>query len=131
MFPGHIRNTASHLFELTESLKFNGINMNKKDSPGYLNIDTSLYQTRISSKFENRKSYQPADPKIILSFIPGTVLDILIKEGEDVKKGDNLMILDAMKMKNKLKCSMDGKVKTIAVKKGDKVSKGTVLLELE
>jgi len=36
-----------------------------------------------------------------------------------------------MKMQNKLKCNLDGKVKTIAVNKGDKVSKGTVLLELE
>jgi biotin carboxyl carrier protein len=36
-----------------------------------------------------------------------------------------------MLMQNKLKCNMDGKVKIIAVKKGDKVSKGTVLLELE
>jgi biotin carboxyl carrier protein len=105
--------------------------MNKKDTLGYLNIDTSFYKTRISSKFENRKPYQPADPRIIISFIPGTVLDILIKAGQDVKKGDDLMILDAMKMKNKLKCNMDGKVKTIPVKKGDKVSKGTVLLELE
>lgn len=105
--------------------------MNKKDSLGYLNIDSSLYQTRISSKFKNRKPYQPADPRIILSFIPGAVLDIFIKAGQDVKKGDDLMILDAMKMQNKLKCNMDGKVKSIAVKKGDKVSKGTVLLELE
>ena len=105
--------------------------MNKKDTLGYLNINTSLYQTRISSKFENRKPYQPADPKIILSFIPGTVLNIFIKSGQVVKKGEVLMILDAMKMQNKLKCSMDGKVKSIAVKKGDKVSKGTVLLELE
>jgi len=105
--------------------------MNKKDTLGYLNINTSLYQTRISSKFENRKPYQPADPKIILSFIPGTVLNIFIKSGQAVKKGEILMILDAMKMQNKLKCSMDGKVKSIAVKKGDKVSKGTVLLELE
>src|SRR5450759_2156246 len=105
--------------------------MNKKYALGYLNIDTSLYKTRISNKFENRKPYQPADPRIILSFIPGIVLDILIKPGQEVKKGENLMILDAMKMKNKLKCSMDGKVKSIVVKKGDKVSKGTVLVELE
>jgi biotin carboxyl carrier protein len=104
--------------------------MNNEDTPGFLNIDTSLYKTRISNKFKNRKSYQPTDPRIILSFIPGTVLDIMIKEGQDVKKGDDLMILDAMKMKNKLKCNMDGKVKTIAVKEGDKVSKGTVLVEL-
>src|SRR5664279_1299183 len=105
--------------------------MNKNDKLGFLNIDTSLYQTRISNKFINRKPYQPADPRIILSFIPGTVLEIFIKPGQLVSKGEILMILDAMKMQNKLKCSMDGKVKSIAVNKGDKVSKGTVLLELE
>lgn len=105
--------------------------MSKKDKLGFLNIDTSLYKTRISSRFENRIPYQPADPRIILSFIPGTVLDIMVKAGQNVKKNDDLMILDAMKMQNKLKCSMDGKVKTISVKKGDKVTKGEVLLELE
>jgi len=105
--------------------------MKKEDKLGYLNIGSSLYQTRISKKFENRKPYQPVDPKIILSFIPGTVLDIFVTVGQDVKKGQELMILDAMKMQNRLKCPMDGKVKSIAVNKGVKVSKGTVLLELE
>jgi biotin carboxyl carrier protein len=105
--------------------------MTKKDTLGYLNINNSLYQTRISSKFENRKPYQPADPKHILSFIPGTVLTIFIKNGQSVKKGDILMILDAMKMQNKLKANMDGIVKSIEVKEGDKVSKGTLLLKLE
>jgi biotin carboxyl carrier protein len=105
--------------------------MGIKDTLGFLNIDTSLYKTRISKKFENRKPYKPADPRIILSFIPGTVLDILIKPGQNVEKGDDLMILDAMKMQNKLKCNINGRVKSIVVKKGDKVSKGTVLIELE
>ena len=105
--------------------------MNKNDKLGFLNIDTSLYQTRISNKFQRRKPYKPADPRIILSFIPGTVLDIFIEPGQSVSKGEDLMILDAMKMQNKLKCNMNGKVKSIAVKKGDKVSKGTVLLQLE
>ena len=68
---------------------------------------------------------------MIISFIPGTVLDIIVKPGQIVKKGDDLMILDSMKMQNQLKCSIDGKIKNIPVKKGDKVSKGTVLLELE
>lgn len=105
--------------------------MNKDDKLGYLNIDTSLYLTRISSRFKKRKHYQPADPHIILSFIPGTVIDIFIKPGQQVVKGEDLMILDAMKMQNRLKCSMDGRVKSIAVSKGAKVSKGTVLMELE
>jgi biotin carboxyl carrier protein len=105
--------------------------MNKNDKLGFLNIDTSLYQTRISDKFQNRKPYKLPDPKIIRSFIPGTVLDIFIVSGQNVTKGENLMIIDAMKMQNKLNCNMDGKVKSIAVKKGDRVSKGTVLLELD
>jgi biotin carboxyl carrier protein len=105
--------------------------MDKNDKLGFLNIDTSLYQTRISNKFQNRKPYQPADPRIILSFIPGIILDIFIEPGQNISKGEDLMILEAMKMQNKLKCNMDGKVKSVAVKKGDKVSKGTVLLELE
>lgn len=105
--------------------------MSEEEKLGYLNIDTSLYKTRISTKFEKRRSYKPANPKVIVSFIPGTVLDIMIEPGQQVKKGDDLMILDAMKMQNKLKCSMDGIVKLVTVKKGDKVSKGTVLLELE
>jgi biotin carboxyl carrier protein len=104
---------------------------NKVVNFGELNINTTLYKTRISSKFENRKQYKPADPHIILSFIPGTVIDIFIEIGQEVRKGDLLMILDAMKMKNRLKSNMDGRVKSIFVKEGDKVSKGTVLLEIE
>ncbi len=105
--------------------------MKKTENTGILNINSTLYKTRLSSKFLNRKLYKPADPKMILSFIPGTVLDILVKEGHAVKKGDDLMILDAMKMQNKLVCWTDGTVKKIYVNKGDKVSKGTVLLELK
>jgi biotin carboxyl carrier protein len=105
--------------------------MKENDKSGTLNINSSLYQTRISRKFANRKPYKPTDPGKVLSFIPGTVLDILVAEGEMVKKGDNLMILDAMKMQNNLKCPFNGKIKKIAVKKGDKVSKGALLLELE
>jgi biotin carboxyl carrier protein len=98
---------------------------------GYLNINSGLYKTRISRQFKNRKAYKPADPKLILSFIPGTIIEIMVKEGQMVKKGDDLMILDAMKMKNRLKCGIDGKVKKIMVEKGARVPKGVVLIELE
>jgi biotin carboxyl carrier protein len=105
--------------------------MKENKDPEFLNINSTLYKTRLSSKFLNRKSYKPSDPRIILSFIPGTVLDILVKRGQNVKTGDELMILDAMKMQNKLKCLTDGTVKKILVNKGDRVSKGTILIEIE
>jgi biotin carboxyl carrier protein len=97
----------------------------------FLNINDSLYKTRISTKFRNRVKYKPADPNLILSFIPGTIVEIYAKEGQNVIKGELLLILDAMKMKNKLKCPKDGVIKTISAKVGDRVSKGTILIELE
>jgi biotin carboxyl carrier protein len=105
--------------------------MSTEEKLEFLNINNTLYKTRISSKFKKRINFQPADPKMILSFIPGTILEIYSDVGQIVKKGDLLLILDAMKMQNRLMCHMDGKIKSIAVKKGDRVSKGTVLIELE
>jgi len=105
--------------------------MTEKEKHGMLNIDSTLYTTRLSKKFMARSPYKAGNPKYILSFIPGTVLDILVKPGQKVRKGDDLMLLDAMKMQNQLKCTIDGEVKEIPVKKGDKVSKGTVLLILK
>jgi biotin carboxyl carrier protein len=105
--------------------------MINKDKLEFLNINGSLYLTRISNKFKKRINYQTADPRLILSFIPGTVLDIFVSPGQNVKKGDLLMILDAMKMQNRLKCPMDGKIKSIVASKGDRVSKGALLIEME
>ena len=105
--------------------------MSTKEKMDFLNINNSLYQTRISSKFKNRVRYQPADPMMILSFIPGTVLEIFVSPGQIVKKGDLLLILDAMKMKNRLKSPADGKIKSIVAKTGDRVPKGALLIELE
>ena len=96
-----------------------------------LNINDSTYKTRLSKKFSSRTPYKPSDPKSILSFIPGTVMEILVSKGQKVKKGENLLILDAMKMQNNVKCPFDGKIKSIEVKTGDKVAKGTLLIELE
>jgi biotin carboxyl carrier protein len=96
-----------------------------------LNINSTIYKTRLSGKFEKRKPYQPANPGLVSSFIPGTIIDILVKVGQKVTKGDEMVILDAMKMQNRLKSAIDGKVKKINVGKGDKVSKGAVILEIE
>jgi biotin carboxyl carrier protein len=96
-----------------------------------LNIDTSLYKTRLNKKFKNRTQYRAPDPLIVLSFIPGTILEIIVKPGQEVRKGDPLMILEAMKMQNMLKSGIDGRVKKILANKGDKVAKGTKLIAME
>jgi len=105
--------------------------MNHEKELGSLNIDSTLYKTRLSDKFKKRKPYQLPDPSKILSFISGTVLEILVNEVKTVRKGDDLMILEAMKMQNHLKSMQDGKISKVNVKPGDKVTKGTLLLELD
>ena len=60
--------------------------------------------------------------------MPGLVLKLLVSEGMQVKKGDNLFVLEAMKMENIIKSPADVTVKSVKIKPGDKVEKGQVLL---
>ena len=98
---------------------------------GKLNINHSVYLTRISGKFQEKKLYEPADNRKVKSFIPGIVVEINVKEGDIVYAGDVLLVLEAMKMKNRIKCSIPGTVKLINVKEGDRVPKGELLIELD
>jgi biotin carboxyl carrier protein len=105
--------------------------MKKTKQAEILNIDGTVYRTRLSRKFRNRTTFVPADPLLLTSIIPGTILDILVRPGQQVKKGEALMILEAMKMQNILKSPAGGTVRMITVSKGEKVGKGTLLLRME
>ena len=61
--------------------------------------------------------------------MPGLILDILVKPGDTVNKGDSLMILEAMKMENVLKAPGDGEIKEITVSKGQSVEKNQILIQ--
>ena len=63
--------------------------------------------------------------------MPGLVLDILVKEGSSVAKGDAIVILEAMKMENVLKSPVDGVVKSVSISKGIAVEKNQVLINFE
>lgn len=63
--------------------------------------------------------------------MPGLVLNVLVEPGQNVGKGDPLLILEAMKMENVIKASSDATVKSIAVQKGAAVEKGQLLLTFE
>lgn len=66
----------------------------------------------------------PAGGKKIVSPLPGVVIDVCIKEGEAVKRGQKLAVLEAMKMENEILSEADGTVSKIFVKKGDSVLEG-------
>ncbi|MDR1973675.1 MAG: biotin/lipoyl-binding protein [Bacteroidales bacterium] len=66
----------------------------------------------------------------IRAFIPGTILNVFVKVGDTVRKGDKLLVLDAMKMDNELVAPMDGTVKEVPIKKGQTVVKNELLVLL-
>lgn len=89
------------------------------------------YKTLLTEKYKNRKKWENPDPRKIVSDIPGTVIKVHVKEGQKVKEGELMMVLEAMKMKNKIYFSMDGVVKKIYVKAEERVPKNHLMIELE
>ena len=69
----------------------------------------------------------PAGGTEVTSPLPGVILDVLVKEGDAVKQGQTVMMLEAMKMENAIEAPADGVVKSINARKGDSVLEGAVL----
>ena len=67
----------------------------------------------------------------VKSPLPGVILDIKVKEGDEVKKGQTIIILEAMKMENSINADKDGKVTAINVSKGESVLEGPDLVIIE
>jgi biotin carboxyl carrier protein len=67
----------------------------------------------------------------VKSPLPGVILDIKVKEGDEVKKGQTVIILEAMKMENSINADKDGKIAAINVSKGESVLEGTDLVIIE
>ena len=73
----------------------------------------------------------PADPNQIGATMPGTVLKVVVNKGSSVKRGDHLLITEAMKMETTVQAPKDGIVKEIYASAGDAISTGDLLIELD
>lgn len=63
--------------------------------------------------------------------LPGNIFKVLKQEGDEVKKGETIIIMEAMKMENNIQSEKDGKISSIKVKEGDAVLQNDVLAEIE
>jgi biotin carboxyl carrier protein len=63
--------------------------------------------------------------------MPGLVLSVLVTEGQEVSKGDSLLVLEAMKMENVIKSPASGMIKKILINKADKVEKNEILIQFQ
>ena len=101
-----------------------------------IRVNGNVYQVALKDKYDELLQQLGMDIMFaqevndLKAPMPGLVLDILVSEGQTIQKGDNLLVLEAMKMENNLKATNDAVVKKIKVSKGDKVEKNTVLIEL-
>lgn len=95
-----------------------------------LSISSGLYKTELTKKFKNRTNWKAPNPKEIYTVIPGTVLDIFVKTGDEIKKGEIILILEAMKMQNQILMPFDGKIKKVHVKPDDILRKNILMIEI-
>jgi biotin carboxyl carrier protein len=94
-------------------------------------VDDVRHLTLLTKKFENRKRWQPPDPNEIRSIIPGTILEVNVEPGQEVREGQTLLVLDAMKMQTKIEMPVDGVVKEVNVRIGDRVPKNMVMIVIQ
>ncbi len=94
---------------------------------------TFSIETPIS--FRRKRFLQKQQPEKqeaqVIAPMPGKIVDIMIEDGAEVKEGDPVLILEAMKMQNEITANKTGTIKQINVKSGDNVNKDDVLIELD
>lgn len=129
-------NNQYHILSNNKSYNVEMVSINHETKTAVLKVNNRVYECEIKDQFDDLLKSLGLDnlntKKIndIKAPMPGLVLKVLVTEGQEFKKGDNLLVLEAMKMENILKAPADGVVKTIKIKSGDKVEKNEVLLLL-
>jgi len=131
-----------------EESKYHILNNNKAVKAVLINKDfnSKQYTIAVNSNTYHVKINNPLDQLIkelgfslgntkklndIKAPMPGIIIGIEVKEGDKVKEGDTLIILEAMKMENAITCPKDAIIKSVQVKIGDTVEKNKLLIELE
>jgi biotin carboxyl carrier protein len=104
-------------------------------SPGAFDVHLAGYQ--LPARLRNGspgRAMLPASgqgPQRVVSPMPGKIVRVLVKPGDEVRARQGLVVVEAMKMENELKAARDGRVGEVAVSEGQSVEAGTVLLVVE
>lgn len=126
---------SSHIIHQHKSYNVEVVDFDKDEKLASIKVNGNVYKVEVTSQLDlllkqlgmdNLASNKVAQLKAPM---PGLVLNILVKEGEEVKKGDSLVVLEAMKMENIIKSPADALIKKVEVNQGDKIEKNTVLIQ--
>lgn len=132
-----ISSSQTHILYQNKSYNVEIIDANQQDKTCKIKINGTIYETKVEDQFDQLLKQLGMDnlasSKVteIKAPMPGLVLRVLVEAHAEVKKGDNLLVLEAMKMENILKSPTDGIVSKVAIKQGDKVEKNQILIQFK
>ncbi len=125
---------AYHIISNLQSYNVEVVSFNAAEKTAEIKVNNNIYTVTAKDQFDilldklGLSSLNSAKVSEVKAPMPGLVLKVFVSEGAEVKKGDNLFVLEAMKMENIIKAPADVVVKTVKIKPGDKVEKGQILL---
>ncbi|WP_432710754.1 biotin/lipoyl-containing protein [Pedobacter sp.] len=125
----------SHVLYQHKSYNVEIVDQDKEAKRVEVKVNGHLYMVSVADQYDlllqqlGMENLQTNKVKEVKAPMPGLVLSVLVAPGQEVKKGDNLLVLEAMKMENIIKSSTDGVVKSVQIVQGDKVEKNAILLQ--
>jgi len=123
-----------HVIHNNRSYNIEIVDEDKAGKSMAIKVNGNLHQVLLEDQFDRLlkrlglDNMSGAKVKDIKAPMPGLVLSIIAREGQEIKKGESLLVLEAMKMENILKSPADGVIQKISVDIGDKVEKNQVLI---
>ena len=129
-----LNNSLYHIINNNGSYNAEVVSFNVEDKTAEIKVNNTIYTVAAKDQFDvlldkmGLSNLNAAKISEIKAPMPGMVLKVLVEEGAEIKKGDNLFVLEAMKMENIIKSPADVTVKTVKIKPGDKVEKGQILI---
>lgn len=94
-------------------------------------VTARKYKTLLTKKFVERTVWQKPLDGDVFSHLPGTIISVEAKVGDTVKAGDLILMLEAMKMLNRVVSPVSGVITEINVTKGDKIGKNHLMVKIE
>ncbi|MBE6300700.1 MAG: acetyl-CoA carboxylase biotin carboxyl carrier protein subunit [Parabacteroides distasonis] len=94
-------------------------------------VTARKYKTTLTAKYKNRKVWQKPFVGDVISRLPGTIVQLEVAVGQEVKAGQLLLIHQAMKMYNRVVAPVAGKVVEVNVVEGDQIPKDHLMVKIE
>ena len=104
--------------------------MEKKEYVNFV-VTARKYKTLLTEKYKQRPVWKKPLAGDVISHLPGTIVDIKVKEGDTVETGQLLLIHEAMKMLNHVVAPVSGVVTHLDVNVGDKIAKNHLMVHID